>query len=53
MAVLLHAAAHLAHVVVGKADCPLPEGELRVALCGKEADIEMRFGELDVARSGK
>jgi len=46
LAVLLHAAAHLAHVVVGQAHGLLPEGELGVALGGEQADVEMRFGEI-------
>jgi hypothetical protein len=46
MAVLLHAAAKLAHVVVGQAYRLLPEDELLVALGGEESDIEMRFGEI-------
>ena len=46
MAVLLHAAAHLAHVVVGQTDRLLPEGELFVAPGREQADVEMLFGEL-------
>ena len=46
MAMLLHAAAQLAHVVVGQACCVLPEGELLVALGREQADVEMLFGEI-------
>ena len=46
VAVLLHAAAHLAHMVVGQADGLLPEGELLVASVGEQRDIEMGLGEL-------
>ena len=46
MAMLLHAAAQLAHVVVGQAHRLLPEGELLVALGREQADVEMLFGEI-------
>ncbi len=46
MAVLLYPAAYLAHVVVRQADGLLPEGELCLARVGKQADIEMGFGEI-------
>ena len=46
MAVLLHAAAQLAHVVVGQAHRLLPEGQLLVALGREQADIEVLFGEI-------
>ena len=52
MAVLLHAAAQLAHMVVAQPDRLLPEGELLVALVGEQADVDMRLGEIhEVLRS--
>ena len=46
MAMLLHAATELAHVVVGQAHRLLPEGELLVAPGREQADVEMLFGEI-------
>lgn len=46
MAMLLNAAANLAHMVVGQADGLLPESQLLVALAGEKADVEVLLGKI-------
>src|SRR5206468_11642312 len=46
VAVLLHAAAQLADMVVGEAHSLLPESQLLVPLVGEQADIEVLLGKL-------
>ena len=46
MAMLLHAATQLAHMVVGQTHRLLPESELLVAIGREQADVVMLFGEV-------